>query len=113
MANTYTWDCKTVDIYPTYESLNNVVYRVHWRITATSDQNDPDGNPYNASVYGNQEVSLVDVSTGFVHYADLTNEIITGWTETAMGTAGVQFNKDVVNESIAEQITPTIETKIG
>ena len=31
--NTYTWDCKTVDVYPTHESLTDVVYNVHWRLT--------------------------------------------------------------------------------
>ena len=30
MANTYTWDCKTVDVYPEFESNSDVVYNVHW-----------------------------------------------------------------------------------
>ena len=27
MANTYTWDCKTVDTYPTHDSHSDVVYK--------------------------------------------------------------------------------------
>jgi hypothetical protein len=33
MANTYTWDCKTVDTYPTHNEQTDVVYNVHWRVT--------------------------------------------------------------------------------
>jgi hypothetical protein len=27
---TYTWNCKTVDAYPSYDELTDVVYNVHW-----------------------------------------------------------------------------------
>ena len=42
MANTYTWDCRTVDTYPTHTDPNevtesDVVYNVHWRLTATTE----------------------------------------------------------------------------
>ena len=111
MANTYTWDCKTVDVYPTYESLDDVVYIVRWGLKATSDQDDVDGNPYTATVYSTQALLLADVGTDFIPFADLTNEITTGWTETAMGADKVQEQKELVDANIDEQITPTSETK--
>ena len=111
MANTYAWNCKTVDVYPTYESESDVVYNVHWRLTATSDQDDAEGNPYTASVYGTQTVSLEDIGTGFVPFDDLTESIVEGWTETAMGEDEVQAMKDELDANITEQITPTTETK--
>jgi hypothetical protein len=109
--NTYSWNCSTVDVYPTYEDLDDVVYTVHWRLTATSDQDDPQGNPYTATVYGTESVSLADIGTDFIPFADLTNEITTGWAETAMGEDKVQEQKDIVDANIDEQITPTSETK--
>ena len=109
--NTYSWNCRTVDVYPTYESLDDVVYVVHWRLTATSDQDDVDGNPYTATVYGTESLSLADVGADFIPFADLTNEITTGWTETAMGADKVQEQKELVDANIDEQITPTSETK--
>ena len=46
MAISYTWDCKTCDTYPSKSGKSNVVYNVHWRLTATDDSNnDSDGNP--------------------------------------------------------------------
>ena len=53
MANTYAWDCKTVDVYPTHDSHSDVVYVVHWRMNATSDQtHEVDGEdvPYTLAV---------------------------------------------------------------
>ena len=110
MANTYAWDCKTVDCYPTKDSKSDVVYNVHWRLAATSDQNDPEGNPYAASVYGTQVVSTDDLSN-FTPFADLTNTIVTGWVETAMGADEVASMKSGLDANITEQITPTTETK--
>ena len=111
MANTYTWDCKTVKVYLTYESLDDVVYIVRWGLKATSDQNDPQGNPYTATIYSAQALLLADVGTDFIPFADLTNEITTGWTETAMGGTEVQRLKDSLDTNIDELITPTSETK--
>ena len=45
MAISYAWDVSTVDTYPTKDSNSDVVYNVHWRLTATDDaNNDADGN---------------------------------------------------------------------
>ena len=111
MANSYSWNCKTVDIYPTYESESDVVYNIHWRLSATSDQDDAEGNPYTASVFGTQTISLEDIGTGFIPFADLTESDTEGWTETAMGEDEVQAMKDGLDANITEQITPTTETK--
>jgi len=111
MANAYTWNCRTVDVYPTYESLDDVVYVVHWQLLATSDQDDPQGNPYTTTTYNIQILSLADVGTDFIPFADLTNEITTGWVETTMGGTEVQRLKDSLDTNIDELITPTSETK--
>ena len=39
MAINYAWDVSTVDTYPTKDSNADVVYNVHWRLTATDDTN--------------------------------------------------------------------------
>ena len=114
MANAYTWNCRTVNVYPTYESLDDVVYVVHWRLTATSPEThvvNGETVPYTAEVYGTESLSLADVGTDFIPFADLTNEDTTGWTETTMGADAVQTFKDNVDANITEQITPTSETK--
>ena len=110
MANTYTWDCKTVDVYPTHDSQSDVVYNVHWRLNAESDQQDAEGNNYSASVYGTYGVNADDISS-FVPFADLTNDMVTGWVTAGMGDDEVASLKSSLDDQIALLITPTSVTK--
>jgi len=115
MANTYTWDCKTVDVYPDYKGNTDTVYNVHWRLNGTSsEKHEVDGVqvPYTASVYGTQSLSLEDIGEDFKPFADLTNKIVTAWVETTMGADEVTKLKTSLSSKIAEEITPTTETKI-
>ncbi len=64
MAIGYTWNVSTVDTYPTKNGKSDVVYNVHWRLTATDDTNkDGDGNNWTAEVYGSQLVDTSDLSS--------------------------------------------------
>ena len=81
MANTYTWDCKTVDTYPTHESLSDVVYNVHWRLTATDSTEE-----HSTTSIGTQTISTDAIdSSSFVAVTDLTNAQVTAWVEAEMG----------------------------
>ena len=110
MSNTYTWDCKTVDVYPTHDGHSDVVYVVHWRLNAESDQQDAEGNNYSASVYGTHSVNADDI-TNFIPFADLTNDIVTGWVTAGMGDDEVASLKSSLDDQIALLITPTSVTK--
>ena len=111
MAISYSWNVSTVDTYPTHNSQSDVVYNVHWRLTATDDaNNDADGNPQTASVYGSQAVDTSDLSS-FTAFADLTASDVQGWVETALGADEVTELKASLDAQIAEKITPTSVTK--
>ena len=115
MAISYEWDVKTVDTYPTKDSKSDVVYNVHWRLTATDDTNtvsDGMGGTVNASasVYGSQGLDTSDLSS-FTEFADLTVSDVQGWVEAAMGEEEVQAKKDSLDATIAELVTPTVQTK--
>jgi len=110
MANTYTWDCKTVDCYPEHDNHNDVVYNVHWRLNAVSDQQDAEGNDYSASSYGTHSVNADDIEN-FVPFADLTNDLVSGWVIDGIGEDEVASMKESLDNNIADQINPTSETK--
>ena len=110
MSNTYTWDCKTVDVYPTHDSHSDVVYNVHWRLNAESDQQDAEGNNYTATVYGTQALTVDDIGS-FIPFADLTNDVVTGWVTAGMGDDEVANLKTGLDAQIALLITPTSVTK--
>jgi len=108
--NTYTWDCNTVDVYPTYDDLTDVVYNVHWRLTGT----DPT-DTYSATVIGTEMLSVETIQPeGFIPVADLTNAQVTAWVEEQMGADRVAGLKASVDSQITEDITPTtITMQIG
>ncbi len=110
MAINYTWDCKTVDV-KTIDDNTDTVFNVHWRLTGTDDaNNDAEGNPQTASVYGSIGLDTSDLSS-FTAFANLTNDQITGWVESAMGEDEVAEYKANISNQIAELVTPTQETK--
>ena len=111
MAIGYTWDVSTVDTYPTKDSKSDVVYNVHWRITATDDTNkDSDGNNWTTTSYGTQSVDVSDLSS-FTAFADLKASDVQGWVEAAMGSDAVTDLKAGLDAQIALLITPTSVTK--
>ena len=112
MAITYEWDVKTTDTYPTKDSKADVIYNVHWRLTATDDANDDaDGNSLVASVYGSQALDTSDLS-GFKAFASISESDVQGWVETALTADRVTELKANLDNQIAEQITPTSVQKI-
>jgi hypothetical protein len=111
MAINYKWDVSTVDTYPTHNSKSDVVYNVHWEIIATDDSNnDSEGNPQTASVYGSQTLDVSDLSS-FTAFADLTSSKVQGWVEAALGSDSVAAKKASLDANIAAKITPTSVTK--
>jgi len=118
MAISYTWDVKTCDTYPSHtdsqdpaNTESDVVYNVHWRLTAEDDANqDAEGNNWTASVYGTQGLDVNDLSS-FTAWDSLSASTVQGWVETAMGSDAVTNLKAGLDANIAEKITPTSVTK--
>ena len=106
---TYDWNCKTVDVVLQEKGLTDVVYNVHWIVTGASDQLDPEGNAYSSTSIGTQTVVL-DESTPFVPFADLTNDIVVGWTKDAMGEEQVTATESNIASVIETEINPVTAT---
>ena len=114
MAIVYSWDCKTVDCYPTKDEqgveLTDVVYNVHWRLTGTEESG---GKEYSATVIGTQTVTAEDIDPDtFIPFDQLTNEIATGWCTSAMGAEQVATLEANVATQIANQINPPSVTLV-
>ena len=114
MAISYTWDVSTVDTYPTKDSNSDVVYNVHWRLTATDGTNkDSDGNNWTAGVYGSQGLDTDSISS-FTAFGSLDAAKVQGWVEAAMGADEVTAKKASLDAQITEKITPTsVQKTIG
>ena len=111
MAISYTWDVSTCDTFPTKSGKSNVVYNVHWRLTATDDTNkDSDRNPQTASVYGAQSLDTSDLSS-FTNWSSLDAAKVQGWVEAALTSDKVTEMKTGLDAQIAEKVTPTTVQK--
>lgn len=99
---TYDWNCKTVDVVLQEEGLIDVVYNVHWVVTGISDT-------YSSTSIGTQTVTL-DESTPFIPFADLTNDIVVGWTKAAMGEEQVASIESGIADAIEKEINPVTAT---
>ena len=109
MANTYTWDCRTVDAYPTHTDDNSVtesdvVYNVHWRVTGSDGTNE-------STVIGTQTIETSDLST-FTAFADIAHDDMIAWTKAAMGTERVSELEANLDAQLTELATPTSVTMV-
>ena len=93
----FTWNVSAIDCYPQADGETNVVFNVHWQLSATQDT-------YSGSVYS---TCGVPAPTGtFTPYADLTQDQVLGW----IWANGVDKDsaEAAVQAQIDAQITPTV-----
>lgn len=107
MANTYTWNCRTVDAYPTHTDENDVtesqvVYNVHYRVTGSDETN-------SATVIGTQTLETSDLS-GFTAFDSVTHEDMIAWTKAALGADRVAEFESNLDAQIAELASPSSVT---
>lgn len=107
MANTYTWDCRTVDAYPTHTdesgvTESQVVYNVHYRVTGT------DGT-HSATSIGTQTLETADLS-GFTAFDSVTHENMIAWTQAALGAERVTELEASLDSQITELAAPSSVT---
>jgi hypothetical protein len=101
----YSWDCRTVDTYPTQGELTDVVYNVHWRLTGAEGE-------HSATVIGTQSLTAENIQPeGFIPFESLTHEQVIAWVEESMGEDRVAELKASVDSQVAALITPTSVTK--
>lgn len=102
MAIIKTWTVKQMDCYPEAEGETDVVFTVHWTLTAT------DGT-YTGYVYGSQGVTY-EAGSPYTPYADLTESQVIGWVKDAMGEEQVASFEQAVAQQIDNQINPPVVT---
>lgn len=97
---TLTWNITQLNAYPEKDGLTDVVFTVHWILTAK------DGD-YNSSVYGSIGVEL-NHEEPYTPYADLTLDQIIGWVKSSLGEEQVTEYENGVSSIIEKQKNPTV-----
>ena len=102
MAITNTWTVTQMDCYPEAEGETDVVFTVHYTLSAT------DGT-YNGSVYGTVGVTYT-AGSPYTAHADLTEAQVVGWVKDALGPEQVASYEANVATQIADQANPPVVT---
>ena len=110
MSISYQWSFSELDIElgPDADDHTDVVYTIHWRYTAT-DGEDP---PHTAAAVGTASMKLEE-GQPWIPYEDLTVSDVQGWTVEQLGEEQIEALQASFDAQIAEQITPTHETRRG
>lgn len=98
MSITYTWTFNPLRV--TYESasLQNIVTKVHWQVTAVEAS-----GSWKSRNIGTQSIGSAD-SASFTAYDSLTHDQIFGWTTSSMGQERYDQIITRLSASIAESI---------
>jgi hypothetical protein len=99
MSNTYTWTATNLIGYPQYEGETDVITTVFYNVVAD------DGQGHTASLQSIQQTPL-DPAAPFIPYPDLTNDIVIGWVQNALGANGVTSIYANLDAQIEAQINP-------
>lgn len=102
MNTVYNWDCSTVDVIPQMGENTNVVYRVHWRLTASSDG-------YYTSDIGVEELTVDEISS-FIPFEELTQQQVIEWVQESMGEEKVNDIKAKLEQMLEAEINPEYVT---
>jgi hypothetical protein len=119
MAINYNWDVSMVDTYPSHtdsqdpaNTKSDVIYNVHWRLNAVDDaNNDANGNPQSASVYGSLNLDVSNFSS-FIDFSSVTLANVQAWVEAGLGSSQISNLKSSLDAQIAAKVTPTSVQKI-
>jgi hypothetical protein len=88
---TYTWAIASCDRH----TIDGIVYTAHWTVAAN------DGT-YSSSAYGS--ISLEQPEGDVIPYADLTPEIVIGWTQAKLDVPAIEA---ALQAQLDEQAAPT------
>ena len=103
MDVTYSWDFPKLEIYYNYQSLQNVVYMIHWIYTASYiDQNN---KTWQESMRGIEDIAY-DPNITFISFENLTKDIVTSWLENDLGTQGLQVLQTNLQQKISNSLNP-------
>ena len=108
MAISYAWSFSELDvIIEDSEGLADVVYTIHWRYSATTD----DAEPYTASTIGTSSVTYdPEGPDPFIPFEDLTEAVVQNWTISQITEEGVEQMESSLAANIERQINPVTET---
>ena len=99
MATTYTYSINTLE----RTTADGIIYNVHFNVVAANET-------YSASGYGDVPLKAPAEGDTVIPYAELTEEVVLGWTKDALGAEQVEALEARLQVQLDEQAAPTKAT---
>ena len=96
------WKIEKIDCISQLGDLSNVVYSIHWRVYASEGDD-------TTSVYGSSEIE-VSSDDGFIPFDQLTEEVVLGWTFSALGDENKAIAELGATSALERLLAPKIIT---
>ena len=96
MSTTYTYSINTLE----RTTADGIVYNVHFTVVAANET-------YSSSAYGTVPLEAPAEGDTVIPYADLTEEVVLGWTKDALGTEQIEALEARLQTELDEQAAPT------
>ena len=96
MSTTYTYSINTLE----RTTADGIVFSVHFTVAAANET-------YSSSAYGTVRLAAPAEGDPVIPYADLTEEVVLGWTKDALGTEQVEALEVRLQTELDEQAAPT------
>lgn len=103
MANTYTWEFPTLQVYTQYSGETDVVYTVHWFYNGVDDT-----GKYKANLFGAQQIAPYTSGSPFIPFEQLTQPIVQSWVEDSMGAEEIGRMQSDLAAQIEFQKNPPV-----
>lgn len=107
MAVTYTWDVENIELYDEYNGLEDVVFRVVWNCTATSD------GGATKTQSGVIDLDLPTTSTGYVSIADLPRSQLVDWVKEKVAVQVIERGLIPSTKSVTFQGTTSTTVTVA
>lgn len=96
MSTTYTYTINTLE----RTTQDGIVYCVHFTVAAADET-------YSSSAYGTIPLAAPAEGDPVIPYAELTEEVVLGWTKDALGAEQVAALEARLQTELDEQAAPT------
>lgn len=100
MTITKTWAVAQMDAYPEYEGQSDVVFGIHWTLTASE-------GVHQAQIYGSHNMTL-ELGAQFTPYSELTEAQVLDWLFAGIGSEQVAAFEANVEQQLQDIINPTV-----
>jgi hypothetical protein len=104
MNITYSWNNKTVDVYPELDGYENVIFKIEYILTGVYELENK------SSIQGIIYLNVSEISD-FIDFNSITEDLINNWVEQSMGNKELETKKEIIYNKIYEILNPKTLTK--